>query len=196
MSKSPTKKNEIINGIPSGKHEDMRDVLQGWDKRENEQLQHNAKVQAKSQHKGIKTVHKSGNESLLPSELDPNYTYGLTTEEIDIKSDPFLHSNQVIAQRKAQQERELKRREALAAENKEKPTKKIDPLKPTAASMGHTHHPPAEPGPKDTFKMKRFTKFEHGKIDTGLRKPKTIDEENHEDKKPNSKPEHKAGPAK
>ena len=175
MSKSsaPPKASEITHGLPSGEHEDMHDVLQGWDQRINQTRQHNAKVKAQHEHKGVvKMVHKSSKGSPLPSELDPNFAYGLTTEEVDIKSDPFLHSNSVIAQRQAQQERELKHREERAAENKDKPKKKLDPARPTAASIGHTHHPPGDPPLKDTFKMKRFTQYEHGKIDTGLRKEK------------------------
>ncbi|OHT04223.1 hypothetical protein TRFO_28332 [Tritrichomonas foetus] len=170
MSKK-AKQGEIVHGMPSGKHEPMNDVLQGWDKRIEETKRHNAEVRKQHTHKGtVKMVHKSAKDEVLPSDLDPNFVYGMSTHDIDVRNDPFLRSNAIIEQRVAQQDRELKREQARLEANQGSPSKRVDPRRPTAASLGHTKKPEPEPGLKDTFKMKRFTNLEHGKIDTGLRK--------------------------
>ena len=159
------KKTELQNmtfGVPSGKHENMTDVIQGWDKRIEEMEEQNAKNKSKSK------AQKS--KGSLPSDTDPEYTYGMSTHDIDVRSDPFLHSNSVIAARMAKQEAEEKRQAERMNNPKGKPKKKIDPARPTAASIGHTKHASAEPALKDTFKMKRFTKIDHGSIDTGKHK--------------------------
>ena len=151
---------EMTFGMHSGKHEDMTDVLQGWDKRVEEMEEHNAKGRSKSRQK----------KTLLPSDVDPEYTYGMTTHDIDVKNDPFLRSNAVIAARIAKQEAEERRMEERIKNNKVKPKRRLDPTRPTAASIGHTKHAPPEPALKDTFKMKRFTQIDHGVIDTGKHK--------------------------
>lgn len=161
----------MVHGTKSGQHEDMSDVLQGWDNRIRESEMHNAEVAHKHRKGQVKLVRKSAKGEPLPSEIDPDYTYGLSTHDIDLHADPFLRSNAIIAQRQAQQEREIKREEKRQAkEQKAKPTRKIDATRPTAASIGHTHKPTPEPTEAETFKMKRFTQFTHGKIDTGLHK--------------------------
>ena len=154
---------EMTFGKPSGQHENMTDVIQGWDKRIEEMEEHNAKIRSKS--KAQKTK-----KTPLPSDVDENYTYGMSTKDIDMRNDPFLRSNQVIAARIAKQEAEEKRMEERIKNNKVKPKRKIDPARPTAASIGHTKHTPAEPALKDTFKMKRFTQIDHGVVDTGKHK--------------------------
>lgn len=178
MSKKVDPK-EMVHGMPSGKHEPMKEVLQGWDDRIEETKKHNAEVRKQHTHKGaVKMVHKQAKNEPLPSDLDPSFSYGMSTHDIDIRLDPFLHSNAVIEQRQAQQERELKRLEARQQkENTQKTSKKrLDPTRATAASIGHTKHPDPEPGLKDTFKMKRFTQFEHGVIDSGIRKSPSKEE--------------------
>lgn len=163
---------DMVHGISSGKRENMSDVLQGWNNRIKETEQHNAEVRNQHSHKGaVKLTRKSNKSEQLPSDLDPNYVYGMSTHDIDVKSDPFLRSNAIIEQRMQQQERELKREQSRLARTQSNPKKKLDPKRPTAASLGHTKKLNQEPQLKDTFKMKRFTNIEHGKIDTGLRKP-------------------------
>ena len=154
---------QMTFGMHSGKHEDMTDVIQGWDKRIEEMEDQNAKARAKS--KALKSK-----KTPLPSDADPNFTYGMTTHDIDVRSDPFLRSNAVIAARIAKQEAEEKRQAEREKSGKVKPKRNIDPARPTAASIGHTKHAPPEPALKDTFKMKRFTNIQHGAIDTGLHK--------------------------
>ena len=153
--------NEICYGKSSGTHEPIKDVLQGWNEAAAENRKHNA---------GAHPAHK-GKRGPIPSDFDRDYTYGMTTYELDVRSDPLHRSNAIIEQRVAQQERELRRMEAQLAKDQAegKQHKKFDPRRPTKASLGHQKNPPPEPGLKDTFKMKRFTKFEHGKVDTGLR---------------------------
>lgn len=166
----------MVHGISSGKRENMSDVLQGWDKRIKETKQHNEEVRKQHTHKGtVKMVRKSSKDEPLPSDLDPNYVYGMSTHDIDVKSDPFLRSNAIIEQRQQQQERELKREQSRLERTQSNPKKKLDPKRPTAASLGHTKKLNQEPQLKDTFKMKRFTNIDHGKIDTGLRKSPQTD---------------------
>ncbi|KAH0785475.1 hypothetical protein GPJ56_010610 [Histomonas meleagridis] len=174
MSKKPEQK-DIVYGITYGKHEDMKDVLQGWDNRIAETKKHNLEVNKKRKGQ-VKLVHKTYKAKPLPSEIDPNYVYGMSTHDIDQKTDPFLRSNAIIERRNEQHEREMKKLENSQKDAKKHPRKKIDPLRPTAASLGHTKKKETEPPLKETFKMKRFTKFEHGKIDTGLRKKKPAEE--------------------
>ena len=156
---------DMTFGKPSGEHENMTDVVQGWDDRIKEVEEHNAELR--------KTKSSKSRKMVLPSDVDENFRYGMTTHDLDVRADPFLHSNAVIAQRQAKQEAEEKRLAEKMKESDGKPKKKIDPARPTAASIGHTKTKPAEPALKDTFKMKRFTQFEHGAIDTGLRKKPT-----------------------
>ena len=155
---------DMTFGKPSGAHENMTDVVQGWDDRIKEVEQHNAEIKSKPK------LTKAKKTTPLPSETDKNFTYGMSTHDLDVRADPFLHSNAVIAQRVAKQEAEEKRLAEKMKNSEVKPKRKIDPARPTAASIGHTKHAPAEPALKDTFKMKRFTQIEHGAIDTGLRK--------------------------
>lgn len=163
---------DMVHGISSGKRENMSDVLQGWNNRIKETKMHNEEVRKQHSHKGtVKLTRKSGKDETLPSDIDPNYVYGMSTHDIDVKSDPFLRSNAIIEQRMQQQERELKREQSRLARTQSNPKKKLDPKRPTAASIGHTKKLNQEPQLKDTFKMKRFTNIDHGKIDTGLRKP-------------------------
>lgn len=162
---------DMVHGISSGKRENMSDVLQGWNDRIKETQKHNEEVRNQHSHKGtVKLTRKTSKNEQLPSDLDPNYVYGMSTHDIDVKSDPFLRSNAIIEQRMQQQERELKREQSRLARNQSNPKKKLDPKRPTAASLGHTKKLNQEPQLKDTFKMKRFTNIDHGKIDTGLRK--------------------------
>lgn len=151
---------EMTFGKKSGTHEDMTEVVQGWDNRIKEFEEHSAQVRSKSKAGKPKAPKKDP----LPSDQDPNFTYGMSTHDIDVRADPFLHSNAVIAQRMAKQEEEERRAAAKAELTGGKNKKKIDPLRPTAASIGHTKHAPTEPALKDTFKMKRFTNKEHGVI--------------------------------
>ena len=134
-------------GKPTQKDDDVAHIMQAW-----------------SEKKGQKDKLRR-KKAELPSDRDPNFTYGLSTQVLDEKQDPFLRSSAVIEQRQAHREKELAKQESKPV----KPKKKIDPTKPTAASLGHTKKPEGEPQLKDTFKMKRFTQFEHGKIDTGLK---------------------------
>lgn len=161
------KNSEMLNsdnnrcGIVSNKHEDMNDLMHGWEKRIEEMEEYNAELKSKNKQKSQK-----GKLASLPSEKDPDFTYGMITHDLNARMDPFRRSNAIIEQRIAKQEAEQRK---LLKKN-QKAKKKIDPMKPTAASIGHTKLKPPEPQLKDTFKMKRFTQFEHGKIDTGLRK--------------------------
>ena len=162
-----TKVKDMVHGKLTGEHEDMNDVIHGWDKREAEIRAEQEKLRKKSHRKGqVRMVLHKQDDKPLPHELDPNFRYGMSTHDIDVRADPFLRSNAKIEQRREAQE--------AAAEKKvekKKPKKFVDlSQKPTAASIGHTHKAPPEPALKDTFKMKRFTQIEHGKIDTGLRK--------------------------
>ena len=169
---------DMVHGIASGKRENMSDVLQGWDQRIEETKKHNAEVRKQHTHKGaVKMGHKSSKKESLPSDMDPNYVYGMSTHDIDVKSNPFLRSNAIIEQRMQQQERELKREQARMEATQSSPKKKIDPRRPTAASLGHTKKPEGEPPLKDTFKMKKFTNVEHGKIYEQLQKQKKLEEE-------------------
>ncbi|EAX88283.1 hypothetical protein TVAG_132880 [Trichomonas vaginalis G3] len=162
---------EMTFGKKSGEHEDMTEVVQGWDNRIKEFEEHSAQVRSKS-----KVQKKSPKKDTLPSDTDPNFTYGMSTHDIDVRADPFLHSNAVIAQRMTKQEEEEKRAAAKAELTGGKNKKKIDPLRPTAASIGHTKHAPTEPALKDTFKMKRFTNKEHGVIYHEVQKQKEADQ--------------------
>ena len=142
---------EMTFGKASGTHEPMDDVLHGWDKRIEETEKRNNDIRSQSKN-SKKTVHKKNLE--LPHEQDKDFVYGMSTHDIDTRADPFLHSNSVIEQRKLKKEAEEKK---LAEKQKILQTttkKKADPMRPTAASIGHTFHPTPEPGLKETFKMK------------------------------------------
>lgn len=158
---------DICYGKCSGDHESIKNVLQGW----NDAAAANRKQSSAARHNPAPS-HAKGKRGPLPSDYDTDYTYGMTTHQLDVRSDPLHRSNAIIEQRMAQQERELRRMEAQLAKDQAegKIHKKFDPRRPTKASIGHQKNPPPEPQLKDTFKMKRFTKFEHGKIDTGLHK--------------------------
>ena len=145
--------NSMNPGVVHSAHKDhVGDVIQGWKQREEEASRNGCQRR------------KTKTNNVLPSEVDPNFRYGMSTREIDMKNDPFMRSNHVIEQRMKRQDRELNK------PGKVEEKKKIDPRKPTAASIGHTKKKEQEPQLKDTFKMKRFTNFEHGKVDTNLRK--------------------------
>jgi hypothetical protein len=160
--------NAVVHGKPSGQHESMSDVLQGWDQRINESWIANAEVrQGGKRPRRPKLTWKDGT---LPSDVDPNFRYGMSTRDMDVKSDPLHRSNAIIEQRIAQREKEM-RKEDAQMERDARAAKQLNPRRSTAASRGHVKHPPREPGLKDTFKMKRFVKFQHGMIDTGLRRP-------------------------
>jgi hypothetical protein len=102
----------------------------------------------------------------LPSDIDKDFHYGLSTQEINMKNDPLWRSNAILEQRIAKQERQLERNES------KKPTgpKKLRPIRPTVASLAHSKYLQAEAPIQPEFKMKRFAQIEHGKIDTGNRK--------------------------
>lgn len=158
---------DMVHGKASHTHEPMKDVLHGWDLRVAEVRKRNALIRGDNKRRGqVRTVRKSQHDGILPSQLDKDFRYGKSTYDIDVHADPLYHSNAIIAQRVAQQDREIKR----AEETKAKPQKRLDPARPTRASIGHTIRQTGELTLKDTFKMKRFTQFDHGKIDTGLHK--------------------------
>jgi hypothetical protein len=156
----------LTHGKPSGKHEPVGDLFQGWNRRANEVWLHNAAVRKAVRPGQVRFVRKTAKHALLPSDLDRNFSYGLSTHEIDLRADPLYRSNSIIQQRVAAQERARLREAARKESERGQARKRLEPARPTAASRGHEKHLPGLPPLRDTFKMKRFTGFEHGKIDT------------------------------
>jgi hypothetical protein len=145
---------EIVHGKRSGDHEPVSDVIHGWEKRQNSTWLQNGE-----RHKEPKRP--------LPSELDQNFRYGMSTRDLDVKADPLHRSNAIIAKRIASQERKLLREEAKKQLEGEKPRRKPVEIRGTAASLGHTKHVADETFVQQPFKMKRFAKIDHGVVDCG-----------------------------
>lgn len=154
MSRPAVNVQDIVHGKPSGEHEPMDSVLHGWG--EFPSVSAKARLAEKKRRP-------------LPSDFDRDFQYGLSTREINAKSDPLWRSNAIVEQKIARQEKIAARDEAKKA----KPVKRIDPRRPTAASQGHSKVFVVEASPKETFKMKRFANIGHGKIDTGNGKKAT-----------------------
>jgi hypothetical protein len=155
-----TRPTDLASGKPSAPHEDIKAVLQGWDER--------LPPPPKKKGQKVKVQTREKKRNPLPSDRNPNYCYGMPTSEMDKWTNPFRRSEGVIQAREvASHEKEEAEATKMAKEGK-KPRKKFERGRPTAASIGHTYKPPPEPGLKDTFKMKRFTKIDHGAINTGL----------------------------
>jgi hypothetical protein len=169
MSPAKVDVRALTHGVPSGKHEPVGDVFRGWNDRINEVWLHNAAVRKSAPRGQVRFVRKTAKDMPLPSDLDSSFSYGLPTREIDIHADPLYRSNAIIRMRIEAQER-AKQREEVRREN-ERTLPKKNPARPTAASKGHEKHAPGLPPLAETFKMKRFTQFEHGKVDTLNRKP-------------------------
>jgi hypothetical protein len=142
---------DLVHGKPSGDHDPVSEVIHGWEKREKATWLRNGERHQKDR-------------KPLPSEIDENFRYGMSTRDLDAKADPLHRSNAIIADRIASQERKLLREEAKKQLTKAKP-----PQKPTR-SIGHAKQVSEETFTQQPFKMKRFARIEHGVVDCGCHK--------------------------
>jgi hypothetical protein len=162
MATAKVNVSDLVHGKPSGDHDPVSEVIHGWEKREKANWLRNGER------------HKEDRKP-LPSEIDQNFRYGMSTRDLDVKADPLHRSNAIIENRIASQERKLLREEAKKQLGEAKPRRKPTEVRPTAASIGHAKQIPEETFSQQPFKMKRFARIEHGVVDCGCHKSVSIE---------------------